>query len=254
MFAKSAGGDPVVLDDWCHEEESKACASFPTTISEICSTNNVKTAGQRPKHDYLPPSTWNNRHRISRLGIAPAPRAQSLQADQPPARTPTCLIPEGIKRRSQSLHQDCIVAPLAPLAPHKSLELKIPEKASTSTQPQATDSTPSSAISAHSESHIPEPSPLEQRFSPVAFAQIPSHFDLRHGPTPSRFAFLQKNSGLKNVNDVRLWTKFRASSTTSRPTASRTRASTTRDPTNPRLSTTGPRPEVPLRSCISTNS
>ncbi|KAB8292202.1 hypothetical protein EYC80_007944 [Monilinia laxa] len=130
----------------------------------------------------LPPSAWNNRRRISRLGIAPAPRAQSLQADQPPARTPTCLILSGIKQRSEPLYQGCIVAPLAPRI---SLELKIPEKASTSTEPQATEPTPSSAISAHSESHIPEPSPQEQRFSAVAFAQIPSHFDLRHAPTPS---------------------------------------------------------------------
>ncbi|ESZ93756.1 hypothetical protein SBOR_5854 [Sclerotinia borealis F-4128] len=122
----------------------------------------------------LPPSAWNNRRRISRLGIPPAPRASSLQAT--PTRTPSCLVPEGIKRRSQVQHKLLMVSPLTPIKPPK---LHIPLEASASTQPQDTGSAPSSATSSHSKYLLPGPSPQVETFSAVSFAQIPAHYDMR---------------------------------------------------------------------------
>ncbi|KAA8564546.1 hypothetical protein EYC84_011467 [Monilinia fructicola] len=181
----------------------------------------------------VPPSAWNNRRRISRLGIPPVPRGQSLQANQPPARTPTCLVPEGIKRRSQAQHHDCIVAPLAA---RKSIELEMPEKASISTQPQATNSTPSSTASAHGENLITGPSPQEQRFSAVAFAQVPSHFDLRQAPIPSplRVPTEKQRAKERERRETLNQIQERVRQRQDRERQDRERQKI-RDPTNPRL-------------------
>ncbi|KAI9650928.1 hypothetical protein NHQ30_000963 [Ciborinia camelliae] len=126
----------------------------------------------------------------SLLGLEPAPRAKSDQGNQLPARTPSCLVPEVIEPRSPVRHENLVVSPL----PTKSLKLQIPPEASASDQPQGIGSTLSSAKSGRSEYLLPGPSPQVQTFSAEAFAQIPSHYDLRpvqypaplHFPTPEQ--------------------------------------------------------------------
>lgn len=124
--------------------------------------------GQAPATIALAPSAWNNRRRISRLGIAP--RAKSLQASPPAPTIPICLVPGGAKQKTQLLQQDCMVPPLTPLKP---LKVEIPARTPAPGQPQSTDST-----------HLTPGSSSQERFSAASFAQIPSHFDLRPGSVP----------------------------------------------------------------------
>ncbi|KAJ8061696.1 hypothetical protein OCU04_009496 [Sclerotinia nivalis] len=141
----------------------------------------AKTSRRERATIALPPSAWNNRRRNSQLGPAPSTRASSLQANFAPAGIPTCLVPEGIRRQSRIQHEASVALPSMP----ESLKIQIPAKASASAQPENTKPIPSSAKSVHSEYLLPGPSPQVQTFSPVSFAQIPAHYDVRPIPTPT---------------------------------------------------------------------
>lgn len=140
-----------------------------------------RTPGRERATIALPPSAWNNHRRISRLGVAPEPRSTSFHAGSAPTRTPTCLVPEGIRRRSRLEQESSAVLPVIPEA----LRIRIPSEASASTQYQDTKTIPSSATSAHSEFLLPGPSPQVDTFSAVAFASIPAHYDMRPASIPA---------------------------------------------------------------------
>ncbi|CAD6452200.1 d430f1e0-7a18-4f22-9182-24670dbc40d6 [Sclerotinia trifoliorum] len=127
-----------------------------------------------------PPSAWNNRRRNNQLGPAPSTRASSLQANFAPEGTPTCLIPEGIRRQSRIQHEASLALPSLP----ESLRIQIPAEACAPAQPQNTKPIPSSATSIHSGYLLPGPSPQVETFSSVLLAQIPAHHDVRPILTP----------------------------------------------------------------------
>ncbi|TGO58532.1 hypothetical protein BOTNAR_0180g00210 [Botryotinia narcissicola] len=123
----------------------------------------ARSRPERPKFT-SPPLSWNNNPRTRRLSVAPAPRAASLQTDSTLSGTPDRLVPGGNHRRSQAQEQSAIVSP--------PLRLQIPPQRPSFSETQDTESTPSSAPSTRSEYRLPG-----QSFSPIAFAQIPTHYD-----------------------------------------------------------------------------
>ncbi|KAF7914294.1 uncharacterized protein EAF01_000700 [Botrytis porri] len=98
-----------------------------------------------------PPLSWNNNPRTRRLGVAPAP--SRVQGKSP------------------------IVSP--------PLRLQIPAPRPSFPETQDPESTPSSTTSTRSEYLLPGPSPQTETFSPVAFAQIPAHYDMRPTSLPT---------------------------------------------------------------------
>ncbi|TGO57541.1 hypothetical protein BCON_0064g00080 [Botryotinia convoluta] len=153
------------------------CNGFPLClmagIKQRPSPVNQRLARSRPDRSKftLPPLSWNNNPRTRRLGVAPAPQAVSLQADSAQAETPSRLVPGENHRRSQLQEESSSVS--------SPLRLQIPPQGSSSIETQDTESTPSSATSTRSEYLLPGPSPQTETFSPVAFAQIPAHYDMR---------------------------------------------------------------------------
>ncbi|KAF7859712.1 hypothetical protein EAF04_008791 [Stromatinia cepivora] len=141
----------------------------------------AKTSRRERATIALPPSAWNNRRRNSRFGAAPSTRASSLQANFAPIEIPNSLVPEGIHRQSRIQHESSVALPSTP----ESLKIQIPAEASASAQPQNTKPIPSSATSVHSDYLLPGPSPQAETFSPVTFAQIPAHYDVRPIPAPT---------------------------------------------------------------------
>ncbi|TGO30189.1 hypothetical protein BPAE_0007g00660 [Botrytis paeoniae] len=148
---------------------------------------NQRLARSRPERSKftLPPLSWNNNPRTRRLGVAPAPQAASLQADSAQTGTASRLVLGENHRRSQVQGESHIVS--------SPLRLQIPPQRSSSIEAQDTGSTPSSATSTRSEYLLPGPSPQTETFSPVAFAQIPAHYDMRRTsiPTPVRVSTTQ---------------------------------------------------------------
>ncbi|KAF5870786.1 uncharacterized protein Bfra_009339 [Botrytis fragariae] len=132
-----------------------------------------------------PPLSWNNNPRTRRLGVAPAPQAAAIQADSPPSGIATHLVPGVNHRRSQAQEESSIIS--------SPLRLQIPPQISSFIETQDTESTPSSATSTRSEYLLPGPSPQAETFSPVAFAQIPAHYDMRRTSvsTPVRVSTTQ---------------------------------------------------------------
>ncbi|KAM0130073.1 hypothetical protein ACHAP3_007544 [Botrytis cinerea] len=159
----------------------------------------VRSRPERSKFT-LPPLAWNNNPRIRRLGIAPAPRAASLQAG--PARTGTAsrLIPNENDPRSQHQEESSIASSLA----REPLKLQIPPQRSSSTETQDTKSTPSSTTSARSEYLLPGPSPQTETFSATAFAQIPVHYDMRRTsiPIPAHVSTTQQQVQVDEQHDT----------------------------------------------------
>ncbi|TGO42075.1 hypothetical protein BHYA_0013g00800 [Botrytis hyacinthi] len=151
-------------------------------IKQRPSPVNQGLARSRPERSKFtsPPLSWNNNTRTRRLGVAPAPRAASLQTDSTPSVIPIRLVPGENYRRSQAPEESSIVSP--------PLRLHIPAQTQSSSQTQDTESNPSSASSStptRSEYHLSESSNQTETFSPVAFAQIPAHYDIRRTSIPT---------------------------------------------------------------------
>ncbi|KAF7934165.1 uncharacterized protein EAE97_008525 [Botrytis byssoidea] len=154
-------------------------------IKQRPSPVNRGLARSRPERSKFtsPPLSWNNNPRTRRLGVAPAPRVASLQTDSTPSGTPDRLVPGGNHQRSQAQEESSIVSP--------PLRLQIPPQRRSSSGTQGPESTPLSASSStpsRSEYPLSESSIQKETFSPLAFAQIPTHYDTRRPsiPTPSR--------------------------------------------------------------------
>lgn len=159
-------------------------------IKQRHSPVNRGLARSRPERSRFtsPPISYNNNPRTRRLGVAPAPRAASLQADSTPSGTPSRLVPGGNHRNSQVQGESSIVT--------SPLRLQIPPQRPSYSETQDTESTPSSASSStptRSEYLLSESSTQTETFSPVAFAQIPAHYDIRRTsiPTPPRVSTTQ---------------------------------------------------------------
>ncbi|KAF7924367.1 uncharacterized protein EAE98_007418 [Botrytis deweyae] len=143
-------------------------------IKQRPSPVNQRLERSRPERSKFtsPPLSWNNNPRNRRLGVAPAPRTASLQTESTPSGTLSRLVPGETNQRSQAQEESSIVSP--------ALRLQIPPQRSSSIEPQDTESTPSSGTSTRSESLI-----QTAIFSPIAFAQLPAHYDMRRTSIPT---------------------------------------------------------------------
>ncbi|TGO12450.1 hypothetical protein BTUL_0088g00260 [Botrytis tulipae] len=162
-------------------------------IKQRPSPVNRGLARSRPERSKFtsPPLSWNKNPRTRRLGVVPAPRVASLQTDSTPSGTPSRLVPEENHRRSQVQGESSIVSP--------PLRLQIPPQRPSFRETQDTESTPSSATPTHSEYLLPG-----QSFSPIAFAQIPTHYDTRRPsiPTPPRVSTTQPQPQAREQNET----------------------------------------------------
>ncbi|KAF7945421.1 hypothetical protein EAE96_010195 [Botrytis aclada] len=157
-----------------------------------------RPARSRPERSKYtsPPLSWNNNPRNRRLGVAPAPRAAPLQESSAPSGTPSRLVPGENQRSSQVQGKSSIVSPPP--------RLQIPPPGSSSLITQETESTPSSTTSTRSEYLLPGPSPQTETFSPIAFAQIPAHYDMRRTsiPTPPRISPTQQQVQVREQHET----------------------------------------------------
>ncbi|KAF7876918.1 uncharacterized protein EAF02_008138 [Botrytis sinoallii] len=143
-------------------------------IKQRLSPANQRLERSRPERSKFtsPPLSWNNNPRTRRLGVAPAPQAASLQTESTPSGTLSRLVPGETHQRSQAQEESSIVS--------SALRLQIPPQRPSSIETQDTKSTPSSGTSTRSESLI-----QTETFSPIAFAQIPAHYDMRRTSIPT---------------------------------------------------------------------
>ncbi|KAF7890559.1 hypothetical protein EAF00_008874 [Botryotinia globosa] len=145
-------------------------------IKQRPSPVNQGLARSRPERSKFtsPPLSWNNNPRTRRLGVVPAPRVASLQRDSTASGTTSPLVPGGDHRRSQVQGESSIVSP--------PLRLQIPPQIPSFSETQDSESTPSSASSStptRSQYLLSGSSTQTETFSPLAFAQIPTHYDTR---------------------------------------------------------------------------